>query len=273
MKRSCRDFRLGVRNSHPIFLRWMLELVVTTFHCPRTNHPPATTQSPLCFASGPPYCPPTVCMVHTKRLHANALYTRYTPSHPLAENTDRQKKPTKKSLILSRRRASLVEKYKGPRGCKRGLRQARRGAAGKGHCTLCKDLNRCAITAASVHITSTPPTEIRPACTYIFNKISVLRGFHNDHRHFFRAHNPVVHGSSPCGPTRHEETAPMRGFLCPILATCPLFRGHILDFPCIGHSGNVPLAHPFYFAITAAFLESLHRFGTGSEPSDRGNVT
>ena len=93
------------------------------------------------------------------------------------------------------------------------------------------------------------------------------------HRPFCRAHNPVVHGSSPCGPTRHEETAPMRGFLYPILATCPLFRGHILDFPCIGHSGNVPLAHPFYFAISAAFLESLHRFGTGSEPSDRGNVT
>ena len=75
------------------------------------------------------------------------------------------------------------------------------------------------------------------------------------------------------GPPDMKKPRRCAVFLCPIPATCPLFRGHILDFPNISHSGNVPLAHPFYFAITAAFLESLHRFGTGSEPSDRGNVT
>lgn len=41
----------------------------------------------------------------------------------------------------------------------------------------------------------------------------------------------------------------------------------------VRRSGKVPLAHPFYFAAHASFLEFLHRFGTGSEPSDRGNVT
>ena len=30
------------------------------------------------------------------------------------------------------------------------------------------------------------------------------------------SHNPLIHGSSPCGPTRYDKAALMRGFFLPI---------------------------------------------------------
>ena len=69
-------------------------------------------------------------------------------------------------------------------------------------------------------------------------------------------HNPLVHGSSPCGPTKYQKAARFRGFFMPIDQPRRYARFFDTLFACV--SGNRSASQPFMARPTV--------FGTGFSP-------